>query len=331
MALELQTPYNGAGATLYAILRRKTDGYVWQTTTDTFVAWVNANIANYDIPLADQGGDLYAADMPSAMTVGVGLDIFYYVMAGATPALTDSPTTIKPYEEKVWLGNALSTPGSGTGNYMTLDTARSILTNSVLHVGASSYTAAKLDNAIMICGNYFVEQTKCAKSTFTITTVNGTKTFNPTTTAADFEPDNVLNADISDWPVLVTPWRNISMRYGGGSAESGKPRYMGFRSRTEGIFYPTPDDAYSLNINYWLPFTSWTAGTGSPGSVTLNIPQRFMYQVLWYGAGPSLISGQAGTTALDNAWRKFEDWVERCKGASTTGPVDFVWDPAQYE
>ncbi len=101
MAGELNVIYNATGASLYALLRQRTTGYVWNGTA--LVVWNNANIGAYDIPLTDQGGDYYSANMPA--TIGAGdYVIVYCVQAGASPAITDQDFKT---ETKHWNGAAL--------------------------------------------------------------------------------------------------------------------------------------------------------------------------------------------------------------------------------
>jgi hypothetical protein len=97
MANELKASYN-ASATVYGVIRRISDGYVWNGST--FAAWVDGSIGNYDIPLVSQGGDFYAANWPSAMAAG-SYRVFYYVQAGASPAITD---TLLDSENRTWNG-----------------------------------------------------------------------------------------------------------------------------------------------------------------------------------------------------------------------------------
>lgn len=101
MANELYANYN-ASATVYAVVRRKSDGYVWNGTA--FAAWVDGSIATYDIPLASKGGDLYAADMPAAIAAGTYL-VDRYVQAGATPATGDN--RLSGYEI-YWTGSSVA-------------------------------------------------------------------------------------------------------------------------------------------------------------------------------------------------------------------------------
>lgn len=75
-----------SGGTLYAIIRRESDSFVWNGSA--FVAWNNADIATYDVPLTDRGGDYYSADFPSAIAAG-NYFVSYWEQAGATPATDD--------------------------------------------------------------------------------------------------------------------------------------------------------------------------------------------------------------------------------------------------
>lgn len=105
MPNELTANYNGS-ATLYAMLRRLADGYVWNGSA--FVVWSDGSIASYDIPLASLGGDLYAADMPDVAAGNYRAD--FYVQDGGTPATTDLRL---PGNTFYWSGSAVLAPPSG--------------------------------------------------------------------------------------------------------------------------------------------------------------------------------------------------------------------------
>ena len=54
------------------------DAYVWRVDDDTvfdqadggdtFETWADGNVLNYDIPMADNGGDYYTVDFPAVIT-----------------------------------------------------------------------------------------------------------------------------------------------------------------------------------------------------------------------------------------------------------------------
>jgi hypothetical protein len=86
MSRELRTNFQGAGASLYAVIRKTSDDSVWNGTA--FETWADANIATYDIALTDRGGDVYDADFPVTIAAG-DYSVDYYERAGATPATDD--------------------------------------------------------------------------------------------------------------------------------------------------------------------------------------------------------------------------------------------------
>lgn len=112
MANELRANYNGT-ATLYAVVRRRSDTYAWNGST--FETWANANIATYDVALTSAGGDLYAADFPSGIDAGYYIVDYYQQVAG-TPAITDYRID---GELIYWTGASVSYGSTGT-NLTTL-------------------------------------------------------------------------------------------------------------------------------------------------------------------------------------------------------------------
>lgn len=108
MSNELRANYN-ASATLYAVVRRRSDGYVWNGSA--FEAWADGSIATYDVPLSSAGGDLYLADFPAAITTAAYYLVDYYLQAGATPATTDYRLE---GEQVYWTGGSISYGSTGT-------------------------------------------------------------------------------------------------------------------------------------------------------------------------------------------------------------------------
>lgn len=106
MANEL---YISSSATItpYVILRRKSDGKVWNGSS--FVTFTNADVASYDLLLNSQGGDFWTLDFPSGITAAGWYVAIYYDRAGATPAITD--TKLREVE-LYWGGVATSAGGS---------------------------------------------------------------------------------------------------------------------------------------------------------------------------------------------------------------------------
>jgi len=85
MAGEIYSTYP-EGATLYAVVRRQSDGYVSIVAGNTFEAWVDGNIANYVIPLTDRDGNYYDADFPTTITTAGKYIVYIFVQVGGSPA-----------------------------------------------------------------------------------------------------------------------------------------------------------------------------------------------------------------------------------------------------
>lgn len=102
MASEFEISYQGS-VTIYTVVRRKTDAYVWNGTA--YVVWADGGLSGYANLLTNKGGDLYQGDFPSDVAAG-NVVIFYYLRAGGTPAITD---LILKAEAKYWTGTSLTT------------------------------------------------------------------------------------------------------------------------------------------------------------------------------------------------------------------------------
>jgi phage gp36-like protein len=85
MANELSVTQQGS-PTLYSILRRPTDGFVWNGSG--FVSWSDGSLSTYAISLTPKGGDLFAADLPSGVSKGT-YRAFYHEQESGSPATAD--------------------------------------------------------------------------------------------------------------------------------------------------------------------------------------------------------------------------------------------------
>jgi len=90
MSKEIHLSYE-SGNNLYAIVRRPSDGKVWDVAGGDWATWSDGNIDNYDIALTDKSGDFYTADFPTHANVGAGrFEVALFLRAGASPATSDN-------------------------------------------------------------------------------------------------------------------------------------------------------------------------------------------------------------------------------------------------
>lgn len=111
MANEFSIPYPTSGAALYVVIRRASDAKVWNTSSEAFETFADANIGDYDILLTSAGGDLWTGDFPTAIAAGV-YHVFYYVVAVSAAAITDNQIAVRL--NQAWNGAGLSDAGDAT-------------------------------------------------------------------------------------------------------------------------------------------------------------------------------------------------------------------------
>lgn len=87
---------------VYSIVREVSTGEVWNGSS--LETWSDSDIGLYDIPLVNQGGDLYSAEFPSSLDINTEYSITYYEQAGASPSISD---LILDAEFVIWDGTNL--------------------------------------------------------------------------------------------------------------------------------------------------------------------------------------------------------------------------------
>lgn len=94
-----------SGDNLDAYVRRKTSDQVFDEADggDTFEAWADGNVLNYDIPMTDHGGDYYSVDFPSVITTAGVYRVAISLRAGGTAAVGDKRIA---QGELTWDGSA---------------------------------------------------------------------------------------------------------------------------------------------------------------------------------------------------------------------------------
>ncbi len=145
MSNELSIGYTGS-LPVYSVVRRKSDNLVYNGSS--FVSWTNADIANYDIPLSDAGGDSYVADLPS-VDAGDTYTVFYYEQASATPGTPSITDILLDIDEFYWNGSSTSSP-SYPSNWKTILTI--IVRNLINDTAATTFTDERIHTAIAVAG-----------------------------------------------------------------------------------------------------------------------------------------------------------------------------------
>lgn len=77
---------------VYAIIRRRSNAYIWDvghSALEMIGTWNDARVDECDIALTDKEGGLYAADFPAACITAAIYFVLYFERAGASPDTTD--------------------------------------------------------------------------------------------------------------------------------------------------------------------------------------------------------------------------------------------------
>ena len=127
MAGEIQIQWTTTGDTLYAEVRRATDGKIWNGAT--FEAYATANLATYIITMTEQGvaSAYYVGDMPAVPSGIYHVSIF--VQAGGSPAEGD---VVAGYGDLSWdaVGSSGSPTYSGSIDEMLLGDINAVISRS---------------------------------------------------------------------------------------------------------------------------------------------------------------------------------------------------------
>lgn len=216
---------------------------------------------------------------------------------------------------------------------ITVEEARKIVFDSTIHTNETAFSTLKVDRAIIAACNRFLRETKVARRTDTFATVASTATYDlDTEIESGFRSDQIIGVPhiaSPDWRPLQVVDYEIVRREHDVTAASQRPEMIAFNGATA-TMYPTPDAAYTIAMRSWelLDTTNWTAGGNDPTTraKTLNIPDRWSYDVLWFGARGYLLLGAPGHTDGPAAMAEFTGSV--IPNATGEGQRGGAWWPS---
>jgi hypothetical protein len=83
--------------------------------------------------------------------------------------------------------------------------------------------------------------------------------------------------------------------------------------------WPLPGGAYSFYLRWTQPLTSFTPGTATPTSVTLNIADALLEQILPYGPPALLQHNEPEHAYASESWKKYLEVEARLRGSGRLG------------
>lgn len=183
----------------------------------------------------------------------------------------------------------------------TVETARAMLLDSIVHTGTASFSNSKLDRAIIAACNRFLRETRIVRKQTDVSLSDGTTTYDLDTLTSggtNFRRIiNVMHIASPDWnEVELVDYNTVRQEFEDSTAK-GKPEMVAIDGDNL-VVHPTPDAAYTLNVQTYelLDQTGWTVGgtDGTTLAVTLNVPEDWIDDVLWFGARAYLLLGAPG-------------------------------------
>lgn len=275
-----------SGQNVYAIIYRKSDGYVADIAGSAFEAFDALSIADYDVALtASVSSDYYAGDFPTWIAAGE-YRIAFYVRAGGAPATSD---TILGEKTLVWSGTGLTSPTVGT-NTVTLDNLRTELRIAARNAGEDDadedfYSLAEKDSAIIAALNYFIDATKCTQKYDSVVTVAATAAVD-FSGVAGLSPERIKKMWIAgEDEVRIADAREVDEK-ATTCPRSGPPTdiaFQDFNDLSNTVAYPTPDDDYTIKIHWTPPLVTFTAGDVGAGATVINVPGDLAREVIRTG------------------------------------------------
>ncbi len=206
---------------------------------------------------------------------------------------------------------------------MRLDDAVNILQDSALSISGTTWTPDKLHRAITAAGNRFIRETMCSKARVSISLTSGNSEYNLASSITGFTPDWFVWAYIGFKPVVQTTWQSLQRFYDVGSIPTGVPTLLAFDADATVLVYPRPITTHTLSLTYRKPLTTFTAGTAS--NPEINIPDEYVYDVIWWGARSYLIAGAPGHPEQQAALQKFEQLIQYARerfSSNLPGSID---------
>lgn len=282
MAKELSISYP-SGLTVYAIIRRRSDNYVWNGAA--FEAWSNANIATYDVALTDRSGDEYNADFPSAITSGT-YGVNYYVQSGGSPAITDALIGAE-IPDINWNGTAVTGSANVGANQCTVASLVQIIETTSRKAGrgtaTGSYILTEKHLAIQGCLSELIERAHCTPVISEVTLPDGDETID-FSGLTGFAPWRILGGVVLATPsddstttlgprVRKVAYQEVMEYRNCRGVSDGFPCLIGFSS-TDGdnLLSSTADQDYDIKVKWYTPLTSWTPGDSGAGTTVVNVP-----------------------------------------------------------
>jgi hypothetical protein len=176
---------------------------------------------------------------------------------------------------------------------MLLQAARNLLADSVLVT--SAYPDDQLDWAIQSAGVYFCNQTLAVVVSKTMAVSARDPVLSLDGDDFDtFQPFYTQNVRIGYSRIEGTDFEHVRTLLDAYPSNFARPKYIAFETPRVATLYPTPDVSYDITLSWCDSFKLWEPGLAQTDPATIfefNVPDRFMFPIVTFGAVGYLLGG----------------------------------------
>lgn len=205
---------------------------------------------------------------------------------------------------------------------MTLTEARALVRQfSRNGLDSTMFSDADVDRAIMVVGARFCRTTRCIHIVEELTLEQGESEVDVSTLPDNFRPEQVRKAFVEDVeePLQLVTWETLYRNLVEDDSE-GTPTMLAWEDDETPHVWPVPDeDAETLLLHRWQPFTQFTAGHASPDNVTLDIPDDDLIEILTFGVPATLNHTSPEHGYASASWARYLDYERKRLGGGNMG------------
>jgi hypothetical protein len=215
---------------------------------------------------------------------------------------------------------------------MNLDEARNTLLRSILHTSDRDFDKGALDRSIRGSFNRFMRETGIGRTetnqvtvsnneTIDVTAVPGSEQFSP---GLLYEVPFISSSGSNQWEAVRVGSFNTVRSDHEESTATGFPERVAWLSSSRGYLFPTPDAAYTITFPWRQPLVTWDIGTPDGSLIELNLPERYIDDVLWHGSRAYLLRGLPGHPEAESSMEEFKSLIVAAKGEDQPAGVWFA-------
>ena len=219
---------------------------------------------------------------------------------------------------------------------MNVGEARSSLLD-VLLGSTGVFSVSRQDRVLRFALQEALRRTRADRKKASHTLTADQATVDITSTDSEFASERFIHAEIDYWPVRTRDYRWVANRQINNTTTSNlnQSRCIGWMTSSDGLMWPTPGSADTLDVWFWRPLNMWTVGSETAPTLAteINVPDEWIDTAIRMGAAPALVDNAPNHVIAHSAWwRDYLVWLDDIRGennpdigASEIGTSEDYW------